>query len=769
MDESQKKLTIKKPDEFLKEMKENDREFEDAMSESDAKGIDDLKMLLGEDQWAEDIKTIRTQLKRPMLTQNLLPQFNKQVKNDQRKSRPMIKGIPVDDKSDPKTANVIAGLVRNIWYQSQADAVHDGAFDSVVDCGRAAWRIETQYTDSMSFDQELRVKQIANPFSVRWDLGCKLFDTADKRWCHIEDMISKKEFKRRYPDAEHPNGSGDASSQGTADAGWFTTDGVRIIERWYTENDEFDIVLLSNGQVIKKDENRIRKLMRLVQGLRVVDERRTSVPKIRSCICSGVEILKGPFEFPGEYIPVMIAFGEILNIQGKRHLKSLHRDAKESQQIHNYLITGLVEASALQPNVPFIGTHKMFEKNAEEWKQANLGGKAYLAYEPDPNAPGDKPERQLPAQIPVGLLQMIESNQRNIRAIFGMYESDLGMRSNEKSGKAILAKQEQGDTGTLVFMSNYLYALQFEGRVLVNLIPHYYDAPRSAMITGLEGEHSRVMLNQATQGKDGKPIMYNLKTGKYDVIITTGAGFATQRQETMQAMIDLMQPTMQTNPAAGSVLLMETVKLLDTPNAERLQKAVKATLDPRIQEVLDQDEVGDGGDPQVQAMKQQYEVQMQQVAMQLEQAGVTVQQLQEALKAAEQKLADRSAEMELKAMDQQVKAQESQAKLKADSERTRAEVLIAQIQAQSSEEVKEVRDEIGELAKAVAGVEQAVKALAKGNGKVETAPVAPAPTMQPIVIPIGGGTRKVTVTGPGGKKYTGEVTEGGEEKNESGD
>jgi chromosome segregation ATPase len=233
-------------------------------------------------------------------------------------------------------------------------------------------------------------------------------------------------------------------------------------------------------------------------------------------------------------------------------------------------------------------------------------------------------------------------------------------------------------------------------------------------------------------------------------------------------MVDLMQPTMQTNPAAGSVLLMETVKLLDTPNADRLQKAVKATLDPRIQEILDQDEVGEGGDPQVQAVKQQYEVQLQQLAMQLEQAGVTVQQLQEALKAAEQKLADRSEEMKLKAMDQENKAAESEAKLKADSERTQAEVLIAQIQAQSSDEVKEVRDELGALAKAVAGVEQAMKALAaKGNGKVEAAPVAPAPTMQPIVIPIGGGgNRKVTVKKTKEGQWSGEVTEGEEGKAE---
>src|SRR3990172_8429181 len=100
MKEDKKTIDVDEPD-FIAEMKEDDRQFHDAMSDANSKAIDDLKMLLGEEQWDPDIAKIRTEMKRPIITQNILPQFNKQVKNEQRQQRPQVKCIGVDDKSDP--------------------------------------------------------------------------------------------------------------------------------------------------------------------------------------------------------------------------------------------------------------------------------------------------------------------------------------------------------------------------------------------------------------------------------------------------------------------------------------------------------------------------------------------------------------------------------------------------------------------------------------------------------------------------------------------
>lgn len=644
-EDKKKTLTIDKPDEFLFEMREMNKEMTEGLAHVHEKGINDLEMLLGENQWDKEIEKWRKDNDRPMFTQNLLPAFTDQVKNDQRQARPQIKAIPVDNEADPKTANVIAGLIRNIWYQSQADSIHDGAFDSVVDCGLGAWRVLSEYEHPMSFNQELRLHPIDNPFSVIWDLNCKNFDTSDKKKAWLHEVVSEKEFKRRYPKAEVMS-FGDSNVTGTALADWYMKDGIRLCEYWYMEEKEKKILLLSNGKVIeKKDDNFIRQALAAVGlGARIVNERTTIIPQIRSCICSGHEILEGPFEIPGQYIPIIIAFGKILNVQGKKHIKSLIRDAKETQQIHNYFITSMIESYAMQPNVPYKGTVKQFEGHEDKWGTANIGGQSYLPYNPDPDAPG-APTREQPPAISNQLFPMIEGNKQNMRSIIGIYEAGLGMKSNETSGKAIIAKERQGDTGSFVFLSNMLMAIQFEGRILADLIPHYYDAPRSAMITGLEGEHQKVMLNQAFRDASGKELMYSMKTGKYDTIITTGPSFASQRQETMQSMIDLIQPTMNTNPNAGSVLLYEVVKNIDTVNSGLLQKLIKATLPPQLQQILDQEQAGGSGDnPQMMEMKMMLERQM---AGQVEEMQGVIEQLQAALQKAESQEASNMAKIEL--------------------------------------------------------------------------------------------------------------------------
>ena len=647
------KLSIAKPEDFLAEMREFNKEMTEGLSHIHDAGMEDIEMLLGENQWDDTIRKWREDNKRPCITQNMLPAFTDQVKNDQRQSRPQIKAIPVDDKGDPKTANVIAGLIRNIWYQSQAESIHDGAFDQVVDCGLGAWRIQPEYEGPMSFNQELRLQPIENPFSVIWDLSCKKFDTSDKKKCLIHDVIPEETFKKLYPNAEVKS-SLDAP-QGVNYADWYSKDGIRVAEYWYTEEARKTILLLSNGQVIeKKEEGMVRAFLNALKGVRVVDERITTIPQIRSCICSGAEILEGPFEFPGQYIPVIIAFGKILNVQGKKHIKSLIRDAKETQQIHNYLMTSMIESYAMQPNVPWTGSLKNFEGLEKQWESANIGGQAYLPFNPDPN--GIRPERAAPPAISNQLFPMVEGNKQTMRNIIGIYESGLGAQGNETSGRAIIARQKEGDNGSFVFLSNMLMAIQFEGRILSDLIPHYYDAPRAAMITGLEGEHMKVMLNQQHQGPDGKPILYDMKAGKYDTIITTGPSFASQRQETLQGMIDLMQPTMTTNPNAGSVLLYEIVKNIDTVNGELLQKLIKATLPPQLQQILDQEQAaGMQDNPQFAQMRMMLE---QQVQGQVQELQGTIEQLQAELQKA------------------QAQEQAQIAKVEADREKTAAEIQI---------------------------------------------------------------------------------------------
>ena len=95
--------------------------------------LEDLKFFAGE-QWPNEIKQVRELSERPCLTINRLPQFTRQVTNDQRQNRPEIKVIATDD-STTETAEVIEGLVRHIQKSSDADIAYDTACENQVIMG----------------------------------------------------------------------------------------------------------------------------------------------------------------------------------------------------------------------------------------------------------------------------------------------------------------------------------------------------------------------------------------------------------------------------------------------------------------------------------------------------------------------------------------------------------------------------------------------------------------------------------------------------------
>jgi hypothetical protein len=43
----------------------------------------------------------------------------------------------------------------------------------------------------------------------------------------------------------------------------------------------------------------------------------------------------------------------------------------------------------------------------------------------------------------------------DIKSVTGQYNASLGQTSNERSGKAILARQRESDTGTYHYVDNY--------------------------------------------------------------------------------------------------------------------------------------------------------------------------------------------------------------------------------------------------------------------------------------------------------------------------
>src|ERR1041385_8292182 len=158
-----------KDDDILKEALENYETAYEYQRANIDEANEDLRFRRGrqEDQWGADAIAMRGN--RPCLTINTIPQFIRQVTGDMRQMRPSIKVNPVDSRGDPKTAEVLAGLVRYIENRSFAKHVYTTAGDSQVACGIGHWQVTTEYAGSTTFNQEPRVVGIEDGVSVMWD------------------------------------------------------------------------------------------------------------------------------------------------------------------------------------------------------------------------------------------------------------------------------------------------------------------------------------------------------------------------------------------------------------------------------------------------------------------------------------------------------------------------------------------------------------------------------------------------------------------------
>ena len=586
-----------------------------AFSQTREDELDDLRFYAGSPdnqwQWPADVLQTRGAVQgqtinaRPCLTINKLPQHVHQVTNEQRMNRPGIKVIPADDKADVDVADVFNGVIRHIEYISDADVAYDTACENQVSYGEGYIRLLTEYCDEDTFDQDIKIGRIRNSFSVYMDPLIQDPTGADAKWCFVTEDLPKAEYERLYPDAAPIStlmslGVGDQSI-----AQWIGENTVRIAEYFYIEYEKQTLNLYPGNQTAFSGTPE-DKTLRMMFG-KPIRSREADRKKVKWCKINGYDILEER-EWAGAYIPVVRVVGNEFEVDGQMYVSGLVRNAKDAQRMYNYWVSQEAEMLALAPKAPFIGYGGQFEGYEQQWKTANTNNWPYLEVNPDvtdgQGAVLPLPQRAQPPMASSGLLQAKAGAAEDIKSATGQYNASLGMTSNERSGKAILARQREGDIGTYHYVDNLARAIRHIGRQLVDLIPKIYDTERIARIIGEDGEPSTVKMNPMQEepvkrivDQEGVLIekIYNPAVGKYDVRVITGPGYATKRQEALESMAQLLQGNPQLWQVAGDLF----VKNMDWPGAQDLAKRFKKTIDPKV--------LADEDDPALAAANQQME------------------------------------------------------------------------------------------------------------------------------------------------------------------
>ena len=571
----------------------------DTMNRQEA--LEDMKFVGGE-QWPVELQNSRNLESRPVLTINKLDGYCRQVVNQIKQQRPRPKVHGMNSQSDEKVAQVIQGIIRHIEANSRADIAYDTAADYAVRMGWGYIRLRTDYVSPDSFDQEIYIDHVDNPFTVYYDPNSVAPDGSDAERCLITTMMTKKDFEKLYPDSETTSfsqrGTGDSQSE------WITKEDIRLAEYYYTVKEKATLYLLSDGSsTFAEDADFFTRLANV--GITVVDKRPSYKKSIKWCKLTAVEILEEA-TLPGRYIPIVPVYGRHIVIGDKRHKFGMVRYAKDPQRMYNFWQTSLTESVALAPKAKWLMAEGQDEGHENDWAQANIKSFPLLRYKQTDidGQPAQMPQRLQPEPPPEGILAATGLIDNDIKVMMGIFDP-AQMKQGNISGKALNGQIQQVDLSNFDFYDNLTISQAQVARIILNWIPEVYDTQRVMRIIGDDGKPDTVTINERNEIGE---VLNDVTVGLYDVVMDTGPGYNSKRE----AAVEAMTPILAADPNLMGQIGDLWFRNQDFPGADIIADRL-ATLNPLAQI----DEKSDIP-PQAQMAIKQAQEQVKQMKQQME-------------------------------------------------------------------------------------------------------------------------------------------------------
>lgn len=655
-------------DDILRNGKDRFNDASDSWQKIRQNALDDLKFYKG-DQWSTDLQRTGSARKEPNLTVNRLPQFVKQVENELRQQQIAISVFPTDEIGSDETAQVFAGLIRDIERKSYASSayIHAAGESGAMVPGFGFLKLKTQYASGKGFNQEIRIESPQDPFKIFPDGDAIEPDSSDANYWFEFDDLSVEAYMRAYPDSEMA--TLDLLVPAASLSKWVGGDGIRVVKYWYKEEMESIEYLMEDGTTEHNigiynpnDEEAEREETREA-GYKEGDEaqepktqkavlRTRSIinTKIKWAIFNGVEVLERG-EWADSEFPFVSIYGPTLIVDGDRDIRGIIRHSKDSQKMLNYMASSAVRRIGSANKAPWIVDITSVKGYEKQWSTANTENWSMLPYNSiDPN----NPQRSLPppqradqtGQI-VDLLQAAQKFENDLKATVGIYDAGLGATPNDQSGVAIKTLAQQGQNSNYHFSDALQRAIQRLGYLAIRLIPKIYDTPRVVRIIGADSTEKIVKVNQIFV-ENGQQKEHQLSDGEYGVSVSAGPAYATRKSQALDQIIKLVGNDPAVMPFIQDILVGE----LDFDKAQVIQDRLKKLLMMKAPGLIDDNETKQPLPPQAQAAMTQQSQMIQQLSQELDQTHQMLHQLQ--------------VEKATKQVEHQSKMAEIQAQAKAD-------------------------------------------------------------------------------------------------------
>ena len=609
---------------------------------------------------------------RPMLSIPTLDQPIQMTLNAEKAAHLGIKIHPISEAADDETAEVIQGLYRRIEVESRAGLARSWAFERAVKAGRGFYRVLTEADPDggSPFDQKISIKRILQQGSVVLDPFAQEADWSDGQWAFLIQDMPWDTYTQRFPKSKMAAFSEDELAVvGVETPHWVSGDpgsagrAVRVAEYYRIEYATRTRVLLDDGGDAFDDEIPEGRTALAGDGAQSVEEK---VPTLWWSVMNAIEELEPAQTQNGRYIPIIPVLGrELIPFEQERRWVGLIEPNKDAVRLLNYSASSAVELAALESKAPYTMVEGQEEGHEQEWQLANVRNFPYLRYRNVSlnGTPAPPPQRTQVDTSRLGpSMVLLQQAREFIHQGTGAYESALGEQSSSaRSGKAVMALQQQYDQGSSHFLDSLAeVSLTYEAKVILDLIPHIYDRPgRVARILDIEDESRTILLNTPFQaglnggrpravpagpgpqmpmgGSRGAPsgfpagigpgmaaagappqmpggpmpggpmpggqmpggqmpggpggpmppaapppkvLHYDLRKGRYGVVVTIGRSYKSRTQEGADEMGQLFQANPSLFPILGDLYL----KFRDFPGHNEAAARIKKLLPPPLQE-----------------------------------------------------------------------------------------------------------------------------------------------------------------------------------------
>lgn len=658
-------------DELLREIREDFTYFRDFWSDNHDEWKTDLRYVSG-DPWDADARMEREDNNRPVLSPDELGQYLNATINNLRQNKRAIKVNPTGSGASDADAEKRSAIIKGIEYKSNAQSAYTNAFENAINCGMGFFRVTTKI---ISKENEVTpwIKIIENPLSVLLDPNAKEADFCDQKRCFVMDVMRKRDFAKKYPNAEKRSFEAEDVK---AAPDWFQAENILVAEYWRI--DDYD----ENGEG----------------------------GKVTQYVTNGLEILETN-EWPGSWIPIIPVTGKKMLVPRGSEIKimyaSMIRLARGPQKMLAYIASQEAEEFGMSPRAPFVGYVGQFETDADAWATANKVPRSFLQIDPMVDGATNQvlPLPSRPQFTPNAQAYEIskESWRRSIQASMGITPlPTAAQRQNEKSGVALDKIQSQQAIGSFHFTDNFDRAIENAGRQINELITKVMDTPRQVGVRNPDDSHSLMPIapkgQMPPQQQGDQPVAadaaFDPTKGDFDVTISTGMSYQSQRAEASDFVDTLLGelPNLPIPPQAKATLLAKAITLKDIgPIGDEMAK------------IIDPQGDGDPVPPQAQQMIAHLQ-----------------QQLQETGQAAQQLAQEKQGKMwETQGKLQQIAAQ-SQADMALEDKKLLAQITIAEIntkaqnaadrEADRRELEAQFHDQAHDVALQVQGAQQAQQA-----------------------------------------------------------